>query len=125
MRHQPLNQVILSISILLMLFLFSCSKEDRPPVENGNSMLETKDGFSEEELDTYQGDIGLIFSTRDVARKGYNPHRIELTVGTSNGKFDRSLILDEISKMNQICPRFGETLNMQSQMAHQVAYQAV
>lgn len=71
------------------------------PVNEENT-LETGDGIAEEDIETYQGDVGIVISVRVVARKGYVPARVQLTIQGTTQDFSRTIDLDANTFLAQV-----------------------
>ena len=94
-QHKLLGQFSL---LLYMLIVFACSKDDNPTTEPpGEGMLVQGAGLSFEDIDTYAGEIGIVISTRSIAKKGYTPSSIELDVDANTGDFDTTLSIDPLT----------------------------
>jgi hypothetical protein len=89
-------------SIFLFLFLIisvSCSKDSE---ENNEPGIAQTNGITEDELDAYKGDLGILIYTRDLIRKGYKPSKVNITTNASNGNYDRQLSIDINSNLARL-----------------------
>ncbi len=97
---------IIGLSVVL-LSCNACSKDEggTMPPENGggdNGKIVTANGISEEELETYAGDIGIVLEARKVVKKGYRPVKAKVTVNATSGDFSKTFDLNEYSFMGQL-----------------------
>lgn len=85
----------------------NCPNEAGPASNNGCPSNEVgeiveSDGISEEDLETYQGAIGIIVDARAVAKKRYTPKTMTITVNAASGDYSETVELDTYSIMGQI-----------------------
>lgn len=78
--------------LIFFVLLAGCSQEELDDLAPGR--IETVDGISADDLEEYQGDLGLSIDSRNVAKKGYKPTKARITVQSSNGNFSRTINLD-------------------------------
>lgn len=103
------NLKLLSVSLFLAGMLsvgISCSKDEgsaneQPIIENEVEIV-LEDGISEEELATYQGDIGIVLELRDIQKKGYTPKTIEISVSAESKDFSETIELNQFTLMAQL-----------------------
>lgn len=104
MKNQFVTAGVLFLFIIISLM--SCSKEDvltdQPCTENCEDEIVLGDGISESDLPTYQGDIGIVASVREIQRKGYSPKSIEMVVHATSGDFSKTIDLNPYTLMGQI-----------------------
>lgn len=99
---------LLGIGLLLCIILFSCNScsqdedvIDTPPPNNG-VIQEQAGGVTFDELNPYQGDLGLRVYTRTLARRGFEPAKAELDFTTSNGDYDQMIDIDPYTNIGQL-----------------------
>lgn len=81
----------ISAFIFLIIFVFACSKTEQPtPIGE----LDKADGISEDAIEKYAGEIGLLIDVRDLAKKGYQPTRVKMTSGAMEKNINQSLEID-------------------------------
>ena len=88
------------IGTLLILFI-GCSKDDGES-QSGNGELEPLSGISEDELENYAGDLGVLINTRDLVKKGYNPTKVIINTGASEGNYDQELVVDSLTNIARL-----------------------
>lgn len=71
------------------------------PVKEVGEIVETE-GIETEDLETYQGAIGIVVDARPVAKKGYTPKTVAITVNATSGDYSETIELDPYSFMGQI-----------------------
>lgn len=64
--------------------------------------LAQEKGISEEALETYQGDIGVVLDTRDLAKKGYRPAKAKLEVKGTSYDYSTTIAIDPYTFMGQL-----------------------
>jgi len=88
---------------LLLLFAMACSSEEEPvPQIDSDGEIVESDGITEDDIETYAGDLGIVLEARQVALKGYLPTTMEVTVNASSGDFSETLAVDPYTMMSQI-----------------------
>ncbi|WP_400078625.1 hypothetical protein [Winogradskyella sp. R77965] len=89
---------------LLALTAINCSKDDSnsSPEEEQQTELIESGGVSPEDFETYEGDIGFILNTRNIAKKGYQPTQAIINVTATTGDYSQTITLDEFSFLGQI-----------------------
>lgn len=84
----------------------NCPNEAGPVGNSGCPLVAGEivisDGITEEDLETYQGALGIVVDARPVARKGYTPKSAKLTVDANSGDYSQTVDLDIYSLMGQI-----------------------
>ncbi len=68
----------------------------------GDGQITENDGITEEDLETYKGDIGMVLNTRELAKKGYYPVKAQLEVKGTSADFSQTIDLDPYAFMGQI-----------------------
>ena len=68
----------------------------------GDGQITENDGITEEDLETYKGDIGMVLNTRELAKKGYFPVKAQLEVQGTSADFSQTIDLDPYAFMGQI-----------------------
>jgi len=97
-------KTIFKLSTLILFivgFMVSCTKDDMPSQE-GDGNIVSEDGISAGDLETYQGDIGIIINTRDLVKKGYNPRKVKITTTAIHGNYDQDLNVDPYTSLAQL-----------------------
>lgn len=92
------------LSILLLFFLSSCSKDDNSSDGDGSQgeLIETPGTVSVEDFESFDGELGLVLDARELARKGYKPTQVILNVNASNGDYSQTVQIDEFTQMGQL-----------------------
>ncbi len=85
----------------LLFLVLGCSKDDNEPGP-GDGEIEVTNGITEDELENYAGDLGLLISTRDIAKKGYMPAKVNITTTASQGNYDQELDVDPFTNIAQL-----------------------
>lgn len=85
----------------LLTFALGCSEDDDQP-NPGNGDLEQLNGISEEDLENYGGDLGLILNLRDIVKKGYNPAKVIISTNANEGNYDQELVVDPFTNIAQL-----------------------
>ena len=67
-----------------------------------NLAINQEKGISEDNLETYQGDVGMVLDTRELAKKGYQPVKAQLEVQGTSADFSQTIDLDPYAFMGQI-----------------------
>ncbi|MGS2726821.1 hypothetical protein ACU8DI_09460 [Psychroserpens sp. BH13MA-6] len=95
-------------TILLLVtinFMISCSKEEptSDPQNPGNSeLIESPGQITEEDFESFAGEIGLILNARPLVRKGYKPTQVSLTILANSGDFSQTVPIEEHTFMGQL-----------------------
>lgn len=105
--HIPSASIKLKWAVLLpvslVLIMFSSCKDNggiSGPEESGE--IEEVNGISADELEAYEGDLGLIINTRDLVKKGYEPAKVNITTTASEGNYDAELDVDLFTNLAQL-----------------------
>lgn len=105
--HIPSASIKLKWAVLLpvslVLIMFSSCKDNggiSGPEESGE--IEEVNGISDDELEAYEGDLGLIINTRDLVKKGYEPAKVNITTTASEGNYDAELDVDLFTNLAQL-----------------------
>ena len=86
----------------------NCPSEAGPAINqgcpdfSGDGQITENDGITEEDLETYKGDVGMVLDTRELAKKGYHPVKAQLNVQGTTADFSQTIDLDPYSFMGQI-----------------------
>lgn len=91
------NRFIALLAGLLLLFHFSCTENEEPDPTPGE--IKEGQGISENELEAYEGEVGLVLNARQVARKGYRPTVAEVEIQTSGEALRKTVPLDPFGYM--------------------------
>ncbi len=70
--------------------------------DGGDGQITENEGITEEDLETYKGDIGMVLNTRELAKKGYHPVKAQLEVKGTSADFSQTIDLDPYAFMGQI-----------------------
>ncbi len=92
--------------LMALLLAMGCTKEDSgdpsDPRANGDGELAQDSGVSAEEIETYQGDIGVLIDLRDFARKGYEPDLVTLSTTATEDNYDQQLEVDPFTNQARL-----------------------
>ncbi|NHF61334.1 hypothetical protein FK220_018415 [Flavobacteriaceae bacterium TP-CH-4] len=78
------------------------SNQGCPDNTGGDGQITENDGITEEDLETYKGDIGMVLNTRELAKKGYYPVKAQLEVKGTSADYSQTIDLDPYAFMGQI-----------------------
>ncbi len=89
------------------LFIISvgCSEDDVTNPGPGDGEIVELSGITADELENYQGDIGLSIDVRSLIKKGYNPIKAVLDFDASTGDYDQELTIDPYTNIIQYSVR--------------------
>ncbi|NBC57640.1 MAG: hypothetical protein GVY05_05065 [Bacteroidetes bacterium] len=87
---------------LLIILSIACSNDDDEDILTGDGEVEEVNGISEEDLENYEGDLGLRINTRSLVKKGYNPTKVSITTTATQGDYDQELDVDPFTKIAQL-----------------------
>lgn len=94
---------ILTIVVgVLLVTVTSCSDSGEITGPDDSGDIEEVNGISADDLDAYEGDLGLIINTRDLVKKGYNPAKVNITTAASQGSYDQELVVDPFTNIAQL-----------------------
>lgn len=95
---------IFKLFLFFILTALSCNNDDSgfEEEQNKNGKLIESNGITEDDLETYQGELGISMSTRDIAKKGHKPTTAIFTVDSSSGDFGKSIVIDEDTNIAQL-----------------------
>ena len=97
-----MNYLMKAQFVLFALFILACSKQDLPEPGPPIGEIENGNGISEEELERYTGEIGLLIDVREVAKLGYHPAEVSIDVNAQEGNYDQVLSVDPFTSMAQL-----------------------
>lgn len=102
-KNSILKEALYLIALVLAI---GCSKEEaidptEPPAYGGGDLTQAS-GVSAEEIETYQGDIGILIDLRDFARKGYEPDLVTLTTTATEDNYDQELGVDPFTNQARL-----------------------
>lgn len=97
-------RALIIVIYALSLTFFACNKQTDtlPPPIGEDSELETKAGLNVEDLEAYDGDIGLLLSARTIARKGYKPHVLDIKIDAQHSDLSQQIILNPLTLIGQL-----------------------
>ncbi|TNF42052.1 MAG: hypothetical protein EP311_06035, partial [Cytophagales bacterium] len=78
---------------IFLLFAFSCTDPVEPDTTPGT--IQEGQGISESDLETYEGEVGLVLNLRELARKGWKPTEAEFELQTSGEVLRKAVPVDE------------------------------
>ena len=87
---------------LLIILSIACSNDDDEDILTGDGEVEEVNGISEDDLENYEGDLGLSINTRSLAKKGYNPSKVNITTSATQGNYDQEIDVDPFTKIAQL-----------------------
>lgn len=112
---KPQNHLFKTVILLFTInIIIGCSKDDSPSSGNENGELVKGQGITVDDLDTYAGDLGLSFSTREIAKKGYKPTKAIITVDANTGNFNQTIAIDSDTYLAQLSIK-AEDLSKEAQ----------
>ena len=100
MKTQKVFFKLILLIIVVSVATISCSKEG--PINVNEGELENGTGITEEDLEPYQGDIGIVIDARKIAKKGYKPVKVMLDIDANSGDYSQTIDLNEFALMGQI-----------------------
>jgi len=103
MKTTTFKSVQFNFTFLMMLLLLmgsSCDKDDAS--DSGDDTVEQNNGISAEELDSYEGDLGILVNTRDLVKKGYNPSKVYISTNAEEGDYNQLLEVDPFNSLAQL-----------------------
>ena len=97
------SKTLTSVVLLMALFFYSvsCSK-DEPDSESQGEIIETPGQVTENDFETYEGEIGVVLDARPLARKGYKPTQVTINVSASSGDFTQTVPINEYTILGQL-----------------------
>lgn len=97
------TQIKLLKKILLLCLLImtaACSKDDSiPPPPVTGELEELPATISTDEFETDEGEIGISLSAREIAKRGYNPSTVIVSVQSSSTIEDQTIPFDEFNNL--------------------------
>ena len=87
---------------ILIISSIACSNDDDEDILPGDGEVEEVNGISEDDLENYEGDLGLSINTRSLAKKGYNPSKVNITTTATQGNYDQEIDVDPFTKIAQL-----------------------
>lgn len=97
-----LSWILTIVIAVLMVTATSCSDSGGVTGPEDSGEIEEVNGISADELEAYEGDLGLIINTRDLVKKGYNPAKVKITTTASQGNYDGELDVDPFTNIAQL-----------------------
>ncbi len=92
-----------AVWLFAFVTLLACSDDETPMDPGGNNgSLEIIGGLSDDDIETYEGEIGITVSTRNIARKGYTPAQAEITVNATSGDFSKTVTIDPLLNISNL-----------------------
>jgi hypothetical protein len=91
--------------LLAVVLLFACSKDDASKDENTNQngeLLTSPGTITENDFESFEGEIGLALDARPLVRKGYNPTQVTLYINADSGDFSETIPIEENTFMGQL-----------------------
>lgn len=70
--------------------------------ENVGELVEEENQVGEDDFEKFEGGLGIIINARNIAKKGYVPTIVEITVDANNIDFSQSKEIDPITFMGQL-----------------------
>jgi len=95
---------LITVLIILIISCNACSKDENlTPLDDTNEeILETAGQITENDFESYEGEIGVILDARPLARKGYKPTQVTINVNASSGDFTQTVLIDEYTMLGQL-----------------------
>jgi hypothetical protein len=97
-----LTWILTIVIVVLMVTATSCSDSGEITGPEDSGEIEEVNGISADQLEAYEGDLGLIINTRDLVKKGYNPAKVNITTTASHGSYDQELFVDPFTNIAQL-----------------------
>ena len=101
MKNIVVTLKILALMIILTTIANACGEGDPEPPAGGGSLEELPGTIQLDEFETDEGEIGIVFSARGIARKGYIPTTAEVSFGNS-GLPGQEIPFDEFNNLATI-----------------------
>lgn len=99
-----LCQLYRLLRVITLLFLFglivSCTKEEVP--EPIIRLIETSNGVSAEDLEQYQGEIGLLIDLRPIVKLGYQPVEVKIETSARQYQANQTASVDPLTSIARI-----------------------
>ena len=77
----------------------ACSKDDGDDSVNPSTEIEELQGVDLDEFETDAGELGISISARDIARKGYEPAKAEISIAATSIAVDTIIPFDEFNNL--------------------------
>tara|TARA_R110002051_G_scaffold10175_10_gene38805 strand:- start:2158 stop:3798 length:1641 start_codon:yes stop_codon:yes gene_type:complete len=89
---------------LLFTGLTACSpnEDDDSGPGPGDGEVEQSNGISEDDLENYAGDLGILINSRELVKKGYSPAKVNLSTEATEGNYDQQIDIDTFTGMAQL-----------------------
>jgi|AntRauTorcE11897_2_1112592.scaffolds.fasta_scaffold00337_7 hypothetical protein len=104
--YQKFNHSWILIVVIGVLLVTVSSCSDNSGItgsdDDENGEVEELNGINADELEAYEGDLGLIINTRDLVKKGYNPAKVNLTTTATEDSYDQELVIDPFTNIAQL-----------------------
>ena len=94
---------LLFFSTLTLFIIFSpaCKKNSLNPNQS-EIIIDESTQLQAEDLNTYQGEIGLLFDTRSLLKKGYEVNKIAITTTAAQGDYDQEIMVDSVTHLAKL-----------------------
>ena len=102
-QNTTLRTLVLLTIVLTILGCLGCSKEEIPSNNNQDGeLIETPGTITEDDFESFKGELGIVLDARELARKGYTPAEVTINVDANNGDYSQTVAIDEYSLMGQL-----------------------
>lgn len=86
----------------LLVTLPGCSKEEQGTPADGNNGISVGTGVTENDFEKFEGALGMVVNTRNIARKGYMPHTALIDITSQNGEYSQTVTIDPVLSLAQL-----------------------
>ncbi len=100
MRKTPIKVFKKLILLCLIIMTSACSKEDSMnPSPTTGEIEELSATISLDEFETDEGEIGIVISAREIAKKGYKPTTATISIDATSNIDDQEVSFDEFNNL--------------------------
>ena len=109
-----MKNVFFFVTAFGLLIAFSgCKKENIPGPDNGIEIQQG--GIDKESIEAYQGEVGIIISTREIARKGYQPAYARVEVSGNTFDTAGTVPIDDLTNLTYVYRKLEDLTEAQRQ----------
>lgn len=92
------NASLFCIALIASSLFFSCRETEEPTPTSSGTIVEGQ-GITERDLETFEGEVGLILNLRELAQKGYKPAEAEFEIQTTGGFLTEKVPVNDFAFM--------------------------